>query len=268
MVTDPYKVLGISQGATKDEIKRAYRQKAKEYHPDLHPNDPKAAEKMNEINEAYDMLSNPEKYVGRQTGGYGTGYGGSQGGSAYGGAYSNGNSGTGGYSGTSGGSYSGGAYRGGDGQNGGWGADFDPFGFEDFFHFGQRRTGGPDRPVAEPGDGMEFRRIIEFINAGNYRYARNELNAMVSDLRNARWYYLSAITAFGLGDYVQATEHIGRAVQAEPNNAVYVKAMQDIRSSETAYNSAGAEYSRYGDGFGRFCRTCCAMQLFCSCCCY
>ena len=264
MVTDPYKVLGISQGATKDEIKRAYRQKAKEYHPDLHPNDPKAAEKMNEINEAYDMLSNPEKYAGRQTGGYG----GTQGSGAYGGAYSNGNSGTGGYSGTSGGSYGGGAYRGGDGQNGGWGADFDPFGFEDFFHFGQRRTGGPDRPVAEPGDGMEFRRIIEFINAGNYRYARNELNAMVSDLRNARWYYLSAITAFGLGDYVQATEHIGRAVQAEPNNAVYAKAMQDIRSSETAYNSAGAEYSRYGDGFGRFCRTCCAMQLFCSCCCY
>lgn len=267
MVTDPYKVLGISQGATKDEIKRAYRQKAKEYHPDLHPNDPKAAEKMNEINEAYDMLSNPEKYAGRQNGGYGTGYGGPQGSGAYGGAYSNGTTGAGGYSGTSGGNYGGGAYRGSQGQNGGWSAEFDPFGFEDFFHFGQRRTGGPDRPVAEPGDGMEFRRVIEFINAGNYRYARNELNIMISDLRNARWYYLSAITAFGLGDYVQATEHIGRAVQAEPNNAVYAKAMQDIRSSETAYNSAGAEYSRYGDGFGRFCRTCCAMQLFCTCCC-
>ena len=62
MVTDPYKVLGITRDASKEEIKKAYRKKAKEYHPDLHPDDPKAAEKMNEVNEAYDMLCNPEKY--------------------------------------------------------------------------------------------------------------------------------------------------------------------------------------------------------------
>ena len=66
MIDDPYKVLGVSKDATKDEIKRAYRKKAKEYHPDLHPDDPKAAEKMNEVNEAYDMLNNPEKYQNRQ----------------------------------------------------------------------------------------------------------------------------------------------------------------------------------------------------------
>ena len=59
MVDDPYKVLGVSRDASKDEIKRAYRAKAKEYHPDLHPDDPLAADKMNEINEAYDMLNNP-----------------------------------------------------------------------------------------------------------------------------------------------------------------------------------------------------------------
>ena len=73
MVTDPYSVLGISKDASKEEIKKAYRKKAKENHPDLHPNDPKAVEKMNEINEAYDMLSNPEKYqkTGQSQNGYG-----------------------------------------------------------------------------------------------------------------------------------------------------------------------------------------------------
>ncbi len=62
MVRSPYEVLGISENATADEIKTAYRKKAKECHPDLHPDDPNAQEKMNEVNAAYDMLSNPDKY--------------------------------------------------------------------------------------------------------------------------------------------------------------------------------------------------------------
>ena len=62
MVQDPYKVLGVSPDASQDEIKKAYRRKAKENHPDLHPDDPNATQKMNEINEAYDMCMNPDKY--------------------------------------------------------------------------------------------------------------------------------------------------------------------------------------------------------------
>ena len=62
MISDPYKILGVSENATKEEIKKAYRKKAKEYHPDLHPDDPDAERKMNEVNEAYDMLNHPEKY--------------------------------------------------------------------------------------------------------------------------------------------------------------------------------------------------------------
>lgn len=56
MVQDPYKVLGVSRDASEDEIKKAYRDLAKKYHPDLNPGDKNAAEKMNDINVAYDMI--------------------------------------------------------------------------------------------------------------------------------------------------------------------------------------------------------------------
>ncbi len=58
---DYYEVLGISKGASEDEIKKAYRQTAKKYHPDLHPDDKVAEEKFKECNEAYEVLSDPQK---------------------------------------------------------------------------------------------------------------------------------------------------------------------------------------------------------------
>ncbi len=58
---DYYEVLGIDKNATDEDIKRAYRKKAKEYHPDLHPNDPDAAAHFKEVNEANEVLSDPDK---------------------------------------------------------------------------------------------------------------------------------------------------------------------------------------------------------------
>ena len=61
MPRDYYEVLGVNKGASDDEIKKAFRQQAKKYHPDLHPGDKEAEAKFKEVNEAYSILSDPDK---------------------------------------------------------------------------------------------------------------------------------------------------------------------------------------------------------------
>jgi curved DNA-binding protein len=58
---DLYRTLGVARDAGEDDIRKAYRRLARQYHPDVNPNDPKAEERFKEISYAYDVLSDPEK---------------------------------------------------------------------------------------------------------------------------------------------------------------------------------------------------------------
>lgn len=78
---DYYKIMGIGKDTPQKDIKAAYKKRAKQFHPDLHPDDPKAKAKFQALNEAYDVLNDPEKRAKydqygehwKQAGGFGGG---------------------------------------------------------------------------------------------------------------------------------------------------------------------------------------------------
>ncbi len=124
---DYYKILGVDKNIPQKDVRAAYRKRAKQFHPDLHPNDPKAKAKFQALNEAYEVLSDPDKRakydqfgenwknaVGFGGGGFGGGRSrSSQGGAGFGGF--GGGAGTGGF----------GGFGGFGGANAGYGAGAD-----------------------------------------------------------------------------------------------------------------------------------------------
>ena len=272
MVNNPHQLLGVSENATQEEIKRAYRRKAKECHPDLHPNDPNAAKKMNALNEAYDMLMNPDKYKQRQQqqNPYGNPYGQSYGSQSYGGSsqgsYQQGNpygqrQSYGGYSSGQGGY-----------QRGGWQSDFGGFGFEDLFGFGGYTNTQVPPPTEQPGDPDLVRQAIRDIQQRAYNSAILHLQNVVSGQRNARWYYLSGVANHGAGNTIQAVEHMTRACQMDSTNGVYQALLRQYRAAGQTYQqNAGGHSTTFFDP-SRLCYLCCMMQLCCPysrllCCC-
>ncbi len=249
MVTDPHKVLGVAPGATEDEIKKAYRQKAKECHPDLHPDDPNATRKMNEVNEAYDMLMHPEKYQARQqqSSSYSQGNPYARQGNPY--QQSNPGGGYGPFGGQSG------------WQGGGW------YDFDDLFGFGASRRSSAPPPQEMPGDSMEVRSAIYAINGGRWQEAIMALERVPSMGRTARWHYLLALAQHGAGNTMTAQEEMQRAVQMEPGNALYHQLLEQYRQAGQAYAQRSQGFNMSAMDPSRWCMRICLLNLFCNFCC-
>ncbi len=138
---DYYKILGVTKAATADDIKKAFRKLARQYHPDVAKDKKTAEEKFKEINEAYEVLSDPDKRKKYDTlgpdwqnAGAGGGFGGAQG-----------------FGGMGAGSRRGRTAQG----SGGYEYHFNGTGFSDFFEqmFGGRRGGGGFSGYDDDGDG-------------------------------------------------------------------------------------------------------------------
>ncbi len=199
MIEDPYDILGIPHDASAEEVKRAYRKKARENHPDLNPDDPDAEERMNQVNEAYDRITNPQKYAASDARRRG-----------WGAPYAPGQAGY--------------------GQPGG-GSGYAPGGagpyvwttidFDDLFGGAWATPPGTIHPEAAATDSEAIRQAIRCINAGSYQAALATLQQVPTDQRTARWQYLFSLANRGAGNQAAAYEAVRRARQMDPENADY-----------------------------------------------
>ena len=180
---DPYQVLGIPSTATDEEVKKAYRNLARKYHPDNYHDNPLedlAQERMKEINEAYETIRNQRKAAqsGGQSGcgsGYNPGYG-----AGYNTGYNTGYSG---------------AY------------------------------------------GAAWQRIRLAISQGNLNLAEELLNAQTD--HNGEWNFLKGAVCYKRGWMDEARRYHETAVQMDPGNAEYQRALDMINGNGAAYPPTG-----------------------------
>lgn len=120
-------------------------------------------------------------------------------------------------------------------NQGGYGGSYDPFGG----YGGYRQYGGT---TEQNGDQYQ-QAAYNYIRFGRYREAINVLANCTQ--RNARWYYLSALANDGLGNQVTAMEHIRRAVSMEPNNPVYLDALNRMEHGGDTYRRTAGNYTGF-----------------------
>jgi molecular chaperone DnaJ len=190
---DPYQVLGIPSTATDEEVKKAYRNLARKYHPDNYHDTPLedlAQERMKEINEAYETIRTQRKAA--QSGGQS--YGG------YTGGYSQG--------------YNAGAY------------------------------------------GGVWQRVRLAISQGNLNLAEELLNAQTD--HNGEWNFLKGAVCYKRGWMDEARRYYETAVQMDPGNAEYQRALDMLNGNGAAYRPNGYGHVTTGNCAGDNCSSLCA----------
>jgi molecular chaperone DnaJ len=199
MKKNPYKVLGIKEGASYDEIKRAYRELAKKYHPDKYRNNPLADladEKMREINEAYETLMKNAggAYQYQQD---------------YDQTYENSNASQGSYSQQ---------YQ------------------QQQQQKQQQQSSSQYQYQYQYGydDEAELERQARmYVNNGNLAEAQRILDKMRN--RNASWYYLQGLVFLRRGWYDRGYSSIQKAVNMDPSNFEYRNALNNLNQQRAGY---------------------------------
>ena len=203
MKKNPYKVLGIKQGASYDEIKRAYRELAKKYHPDRYQNNPLAdlaEEKMREINDAYDTLM---KNAG---GNYQYQSSSEQ-------SYENSNASQGSYNRQ----YQEQQSKSQSGQS-------------------KQQSRSQHEYTYTYASDLEFERTVKsHINRGHLADAQRLLDKGTN--RNASWYYLQGLVFLRRGWYDKGYMNIQKASNLDPSNYEYRNAMNNLNQQATGYRN-------------------------------
>ena len=107
-----------------------------------------------------------------------------------------------------------------------------------------------------------MRAAVNYINSGYYREALNCLNRISA--RTGRWYYLSAVANYGIGNNVTARDHIGRALSLEPSNMEYRRFMEQLEYGGQWYHNMGEGFHTTTISPLSCCTTLCLMEMFCS----
>lgn len=196
---DPYQVLGVPSTATDEEVKKAYRDLARKYHPDNYHDNPLAdlaQERMKEINEAYETVQSQRKAA--RAGGYSGGYGGYQ------------------------------------------------AGYQSGYQSG----------------GSRYQRIRMAISQGNLNLAEELLNAMTD--HDAEWSFLKGAICYRRGWLDEARRYYQNAVNMDPDNQEYQRALDIAEGRSTAYRPEGYDNVTTGTCGNGDCLRLCGATLCCN----
>lgn len=208
---DYYKILGVDKTATQDDIKKAYRKLARQYHPDLNPNDPSAKEKFQAINEANEVLSDPEKR--KKYDAYGENWKHADEYEAQQQAYNNGQGGGNEYWYSTDGEH----FTGGFGGEGMHGFGGNGSGFSDFFEelFGHRGAGGTRGRGAFRGQDIQGELQLTLREAATTHKQTFTING--ETLR------ITVPAGVADGQVIKLKGHGGKGANGAPNGDLYIK---------------------------------------------